>query len=375
MTRIKLDNIVKEFTADNSTIVAVDNVSMDIRDGEFLVLVGPSGCGKTTTLRCIAGLESVTDGTVKFNDDNVTDLRSSDRDVSMVFQNYALYPHMSVRKNIGFGLRMSTKLSSEDINTRVTEAAEMLGISDLMGKKPKELSGGQQQRVALGRAIVRDPRVFLMDEPLSNLDAKLRTQMRTEIQELQNDLDITTVYVTHDQTEAMAMGDRIAVLNDGMIQQVGRPEELYREPVNEFVANFIGDPSINLFTATVDGDALQGPGDLHINLNDSTPVSGHREVRVGIRPEDIHVTEHGNHTATVSVVEQMGNENFLYVDVSDHEFTFRSSSTIQPNEGEQVSFTFDEQSLYIFDADTGETLKMKSSIEQAPSLENSSSTA
>ena len=260
MSGITLDTVRKEFGDGSDAVLAVEDIDLEIEDGEFLVLVGPSGCGKTTTLRCIAGLEDVTSGSIRFGTRDVTPLRARDRDVAMVFQNYALYPHMSVQKNIGFGLRLSTQLSSAEINQRVGDTAAMLGISDLLGDKPKELSGGQQQRVALGRAIIREPEVFLMDEPLSNLDAKLRAQMRTELQELQHELGTTTVYVTHDQTEAMAMGDRIAVMNDGVLQQVGPPEDVYLSPTNEFVAEFIGSPSINLFTADVEGTGTPSRG-------------------------------------------------------------------------------------------------------------------
>jgi multiple sugar transport system ATP-binding protein len=222
----------------------------------------------------------------------------------MVFQNYALYPHMNVRKNIGFGLKLSSKRTSADIRERVESTAEMLGISDLLDKRPRDLSGGQQQRVALGRAIIREPEVFLMDEPLSNLDAKLRSEMRTELQELQHDLDVTTVYVTHDQTEAMAMGDRIAVMNDGELQQVGAAEEVYASPTNEFVANFIGSPSINLFTADVAGGTLRGPGGFEYRLDDPSWVDGYDRVRVGVRPEDIRLVESGGNAAEASVVER-----------------------------------------------------------------------
>ncbi|WP_276273185.1 ABC transporter ATP-binding protein [Haloarcula litorea] len=359
MARIDLDTIRKEFSdPDAGTIVAVEDLDLTVRDGEFLVLVGPSGCGKTTTLRSVAGLEEVTSGTITFDDADVTDLRARDRDVAMVFQNYALYPHMNVRRNIGFGLRLSSELSGEEIDQRVDEAAEMLGISELLIKKPRDLSGGQQQRVALGRAIVRDPEVFLMDEPLSNLDAKLRAQMRTELQELQHELDVTTVYVTHDQTEAMAMGDRIAVMNDGELQQVGTAEEVYRTPENEFVADFIGSPSINLFTAEVDGETLHGPGGFSYRLSEAGPLGDRDRVRVGIRPEDLRLTESGNE-ATVTVVEPMGNENFLYMRMGDHDVTARIDPSVRPDPDETVTLGFDEASLYLFDAATGDALKTK----------------
>ncbi|WP_136590410.1 ABC transporter ATP-binding protein [Salinigranum halophilum] len=359
MSGITLETVRKEFGDGGETVLAVDDVDLEIADGEFLVLVGPSGCGKTTTLRCIAGLEDVTAGTISFGTRDVTPLRARDRDVAMVFQNYALYPHMSVKKNIGFGLRLSTQLSSAEIDSRVEETAEMLGISELLGDKPKELSGGQQQRVALGRAIIREPEVFLMDEPLSNLDAKLRAQMRTELQELQHQLGTTTVYVTHDQTEAMAMGDRIAVMNDGVLQQVGRPEEVYLSPTNEFVADFIGSPSINLFTADVDGTTLSGPGGFTYDLSAASLVDGRDRVRVGIRPEDMTLVPEGGTQATVNVAEHMGNENFLYLDLAGRELTARIDSAIRPEAGQTIQFTFEEEALYLFDTRTGEAVKTK----------------
>ncbi len=242
MAQLELDNLVKTFSDGSDEVVAVDTVNMSLNDGEFLVLVGPSGCGKSTTLRMVAGLETVTEGDILIGDESVIGTEPRDRDIAMVFQNYALYPHMTAEENMSFGLKMTTDLDTETIEQRVTETAEMMGIEDLLDDPPKELSGGQQQRVALGRAIVRDPAVFLMDEPLSNLDAKLRTKMRTELKSLQNELDVTTIYVTHDQTEAMTMGDRIAILDDGVLQQVGTPLECYHRPANRFVAGFIGSP-------------------------------------------------------------------------------------------------------------------------------------
>ena len=360
MATIDIDDLRKEFEIDGGGILAaVDDVSLTIEDGEFLVLVGPSGCGKTTTLRCVAGLEEVTSGGIRFDGDDVTDLRARDRDVAMVFQNYALYPHMNVRKNLGFGLKLSSERTSAEIRERVEEVATLLGISDLLEKHPRDLSGGQQQRVALGRAIIREPEVFLMDEPLSNLDAKLRSEMRTELQELQHDLDVTTMYVTHDQTEAMAMGDRIAIMNDGQLQQVGTAEEVYSDPTNEFVARFIGSPSINLFSATVADGTLQGPGEFTYDLDDPSWVAGRDRVRVGIRPEDIRLVESGGNTAETSVVEPMGNENFLYADLAGQELTARIASALRPTPGETVRFDFDETALYLFDSETGDSLKTK----------------
>nr|WP_233340986.1 ABC transporter ATP-binding protein [Haloprofundus sp. MHR1] len=359
MAKIDITNLRKTFGDGGEQIVAVDDFDLTIEDGEFLVFVGPSGCGKTTTLRCIAGLEDVTDGTIEFNGTDVTDKRARERDVAMVFQNYALYPHMTVRKNIGFPLRLSTKQTSEEIDSRVQNVAELLGIEDLLEKKPKELSGGQQQRVALGRAIIRDPEVFLMDEPLSNLDAKLRSTMRTELQELQQELGVTTAYVTHDQTEAMAMGDRIVVLNGGVLQQVGTASEVYRSPTNEFVAGFIGSPSINLFTAAVEGNTLTGPGGFSYVLEEESLVEGRSQVRVGIRPEDLTLASDGSLPSEVTVVEQMGNENFLYAKMDHVDITARIQSEIQPTEGSVVEFGFEEDDLYLFDAETTEAIKTK----------------
>jgi multiple sugar transport system ATP-binding protein len=359
MSGINITQLDKVYDSGAEGVVAVKDLSVDIDDGEFLVLVGPSGCGKSTTLRCLAGLEDVTEGSIRFGDEDVTEYRASERDVAMVFQNYALYPHMTVRSNIGFGLKLSTKMTGDEIEQKVESVAEMLGISELLDEKPKALSGGQQQRVALGRAIVREPSVFLMDEPLSNLDAKLRSEMRTELQELQADLDVTTVYVTHDQTEAMAMGDRIAVMDGGVLQQVGSPEEVYRSPVNRFVADFIGSPSINLLTADVEGDTLDGPGRFTYELDDAEPVADHDRVSVGIRPEDIEVVESGRNTADVTVVEPMGNENFLYMEMAGHELTARVDPAVRPTEGSHVSFDFDEAALYLFDFEAGDALKTK----------------
>ncbi|ELZ28518.1 ABC transporter [Halogeometricum pallidum JCM 14848] len=361
MATIDITKLRKEFGDEGEQIVAVEDLDLTIEDGEFMVFVGPSGCGKTTTLRCVAGLEDVSSGSIEFDGVDVTDQRARERNVAMVFQNYALYPHMTVRKNIGFPLRLSTKQSSDEIDERVEEIATLLGIESLLDDKPKELSGGQQQRVALGRAIIRDPEVFLMDEPLSNLDAKLRSVMRTELQELQQELDVTTAYVTHDQVEAMAMGDRIAILNEGRLQQVGDANEVYRSPTNEFVAGFIGSPSINLVTAEVDGDTLVGPGNFEYVLDDVSWVDGRSRVRVGVRPEDMHLVEDGagSMPSEVTVVEHMGNENFLYARMGEVDLTARVPSKMRPPEGSRVRFDFDEEDLYLFDVDTQESVKTK----------------
>jgi multiple sugar transport system ATP-binding protein len=254
---VSIQNVEKEYyDSDVGTIRAVDDVTIHVKSGEFLSIVGPSGSGKSTILRMIAGLEDITGGTISIDGEVVNSVPPQDRDVAMVFQNYALYPHMNVRKNMSYGLKLTTDLSKDEIERRVEDAAEMMGIEDLLEKKPSSLSGGQQQRVATGRAIVRNPRVFLMDEPLSNLDAKLRLHMRTELQRIQEEFDTTAIYVTHDQEEAMTMSDRVAVLADGVIQQLGTPAEIYSSPANRFVADFIGNPPMNFIDVEVDGTTL-----------------------------------------------------------------------------------------------------------------------
>ena len=296
---------------------AVDQLCLDIADGEFLVLVGPSGCGKSTSLRMLAGLEDVNGGRILIGDKDVTDVPPKNRDIAMVFQNYALYPHMSVRENMGFALKIAG-VSKEEINKRVEEAAKILDLEPYLDRKPKALSGGQRQRVAMGRAIVRKPQVFLMDEPLSNLDAKLRVQTRTQIASLQRELGVTTVYVTHDQTEALTMGDRIAVLAGGLLQQVGTPQEMYERPANEFVAGFIGSPAMNLGTFTVDGEwAKIGPA--RVPLSEATraaltPEDGGK-IKIGFRPEGLEVVDEtvkGTIPVEVDFVEELGSDAYVY---------------------------------------------------------------
>ena len=355
---LRLDGVTKRFEESGGEVVAVDHASMDIYVGEFVVFVGPSGCGKTTTLRMVAGLEDPSEGRVEINGENVAGRDPRERNVAMVFQNYALYPHKTVRENLAFPLTIR-KYPKDERQQKVEETAEMLGIGELLDRQPRDLSGGQQQRVALGRAIIRDPELFLFDEPLSNLDAKLRAQMRTELQELQHELGVTTVYVTHDQTEAMAMGDRIAVMNDGKLQQVGKPEEVYRTPTNEFVADFIGSPSINLFTAEVTGDTLVGPGGFSYTLDDPSHVEGYDHIRVGIRPEDMRLVPDGGNDVDVTVVEPMGNENFLYLTMGDIDMTARVDSAMRPQAGETVQFAFEEDALYLFDPESGDAIKTK----------------
>ena len=296
---------------------AVDQLCLDIADGEFLVLVGPSGCGKSTSLRMLAGLEDVNGGRILIGDKDVTDVPPKNRDIAMVFQNYALYPHMSVRENMGFALKIAG-VPKEEINKRVEEAAKILDLEPYLDRKPKAMSGGQRQRVAMGRAIVRKPQVFLMDEPLSNLDAKLRVQTRTQIASLQRELGVTTVYVTHDQTEALTMGDRIAVLAGGLLQQVGTPQEMYERPANEFVAGFIGSPAMNLGTFTVDGEwAKIGPA--RVPLSEATraaltPEDGGK-IKIGFRPEGLEVVDEtvkGTLPVEVDFVEELGSDAYVY---------------------------------------------------------------
>ncbi|MBV0902646.1 ABC transporter ATP-binding protein [Haloarcula salina] len=350
MSEVTLSNVSKVYDDD---VLAVNELSLTVSDGEFVVVVGPSGCGKSTTLRMIAGLETVTAGEIAIGDEVVNDVRPQDRNIAMVFQSYALYPHMTVRENMSFGLRLSGEYD-EQIDERVEEAAELLEISDLLDDYPKQLSGGQQQRVALGRAIVRDPEVFLMDEPLSNLDAKLRTQMRTEIQRIQEELDVTTIYVTHDQTEAMTMADHIVILNGGELQQVDPPEQCYDEPNNKFVAGFIGSPSMNFFDVTataIDGGTRFESPDVALDLGVDIPTG---DYTLGVRPEDFVAGRAGEYIDTVvDVVEPMGSDNFLYLETtgSSMEVVARVDSEYRPHRGDEISLGFDTDDMHLFNAD------------------------
>ncbi|MBB6646049.1 ABC transporter ATP-binding protein [Halobellus ruber] len=367
MATLELDSITKTFQDDNGEIVAVDDISMAIDDGEFLVVVGPSGCGKSTMLRMVAGLESITAGTVSLDGRVINDVKSQERNIAMVFQSYALYPHMSVRENMSFGLEESTDLPDDEIAEMVSETAELLGIPNLLDRKPTDLSGGQQQRVALGRAIVRDPEVFLMDEPLSNLDAKLRAQMRTELQRLQEDLDVTTVYVTHDQTEAMTMGDRIAILNDGRLQQVATPLECYHEPANQFVAGFLGEPSMNFFDVryadgVLVGDALEYPVGPDIRAS----LEGATDLVLGIRPEDVELAERVSNdhdfATVVDVVEPMGDENTVHLrfETGNQTLIATADGFTRIAAGDAVTARIPEDAIHIFDRETGEALHNRS---------------
>ncbi|QSX00699.1 ABC transporter ATP-binding protein [Haloterrigena alkaliphila] len=366
MTEVTIDGVTKTFQDSNGEIVAVDDVTIEIEDGEFLVLVGPSGCGKSTTLRMVAGLETVTDGSIRLDGRSIEHRQPKDRNVAMVFQSYALYPHMTVRENMRFGLEESTDLGDEEMDRLVEESAEMMGIGELLDRKPSDLSGGQQQRVALGRAIVRDPDVFLMDEPLSNLDAKLRSQMRTELQRIQEELGVTTIYVTHDQTEAMTMSDRIAVLNDGRLMQVGTPLECYHRPANRFVADFIGDPSMNFVDVTRRDDALVTTdggltyplaADVAANLGDAT------DLVLGVRPEDVEIdggSAADEHTvaATIDVIEPTGDDNVVYLDLDDVDLSLVATvdGMRRLESGDEVTVGIPEDAIHVFDRATGEAL-------------------
>ncbi|WP_226013540.1 ABC transporter ATP-binding protein [Halomicrobium salinisoli] len=365
MGTIEIDEVRKEYDSDEGTIVAVDGVSLSVDDGEFVTIVGPSGSGKSTLLRMLAGLESITDGTISIDGETINDVPPQDRGVAMVFQEYALYPHMSVRKNMTYGLKLTTDLAKEEINRRVEETAEMMGIEDLLEKKPGNLSGGQQQRVATGRAIVRDPEVFLFDEPLSNLDAKLRLHMRTELQRIQEDLGTTSIYVTHDQTEAMTMSDRIVILDEGEIQQVGTPEEVYARPSNRFVADFIGSPSMNFFDVTIEGNRLVG-ADFEYAVSDDLLDSVDQDVDpgnlvLGIRPEHIAIADDDTNTIEVhlDVLEHEGSDNYLYLVNEETEWTVRVPGNEMMEAGTNVDLTLPEEHLHLFDQETGRNVLLR----------------
>jgi multiple sugar transport system ATP-binding protein len=358
MANVTFDNVNKLY----GDFHAVKDMNIEIGDGEFMVLVGPSGCGKTTALRMIAGLEEISSGTLRIGDRVVNDVAPKDRDIAMVFQSYALYPHMSVKENLAFGLKLR-KVSKPEIERRVNEAAETIQLQKLLERKPKELSGGQRQRVALGRAIVREPAVFLMDEPLSNLDAKLRVQTRAEIARLHQRLKTTVVYVTHDQVEAMTMGSRIAVMSEGLLMQVGTPQQLYDHPANRFVAGFIGSPAMNFVAVELEGGRLRGPGDWSVPLppraRDSI-ASGTRKVVAGFRPEHLEIgepgPEHGSFRARADVVEYLGNEELLHVNAADQDIVAIVNSSHRVRPGDIVDLIIPLDKVHLFDGETGETL-------------------
>ncbi|WP_066518186.1 ABC transporter ATP-binding protein [Curtobacterium ammoniigenes] len=345
---------------------AVDALDLQVADGEFLVLVGPSGCGKSTSLRMLAGLEEVNTGNILIGDRDVTDIPPKDRDIAMVFQNYALYPHMTVAENMGFALKIAG-VGKEERAQRVLEAAKLLDLEEYLGRKPKALSGGQRQRVAMGRAIVRQPQVFLMDEPLSNLDAKLRVQTRTQIASLQRRLGVTTVYVTHDQTEALTMGDRIAVLKDGVLQQVGTPRDLYEKPNNVFVAGFIGSPAMNLFPADVVEGGIRLGNMSHAIERDTIANARANRVTVGLRPEDAIVSTTGEGLeVVVDVVEELGADGYLYghtdIDNQRVDIVARVDGRRHPSIGDTVYVTPKTGHVHVFDTESGERLSNNSVV-------------
>ena len=372
MSSLSLKNICKVYP---NGFEAVKNFNLEIADQEFIIFVGPSGCGKSTTLRMIAGLEEISSGELKIGDRVVNDVEPKDRDIAMVFQNYALYPHMTVYDNMAFGLKLR-KVPKDEIDKMVREAAKILDLTKLLDRKPKALSGGQRQRVAMGRAIVRNPKVFLMDEPLSNLDAKLRVQMRIEIAKLHQRLGTTIIYVTHDQTEAMTLGTRIVVMKDGIVQQVDTPQNLYEKPGNLFVAGFMGSPQMNFLDAVVEvkGDAaclkvagktIALPADKSKKLIDGG-YNG-KTVTFGIRPEDVYDSEEmvnkfkdkypdGVFESTVRVYELLGAEVFLYFDLEETSITARVDPRTTARPGDNIKFAFDTEKIHVFDKDTEETI-------------------
>ncbi len=362
MAEVKIEKVTKVYPGD---VTAVNDISIDVADKEFLVLVGPSGCGKSTLLRMIAGLEEITKGEISIGERIVNDIAPKDRDIAMVFQNYALYPHMTVYKNMAFGLQLR-KFKKDEIDLRVRQAAAILGIENLLDRKPKALSGGQRQRVAVGRAIVRQPQVFLFDEPLSNLDAKLRAQMRTEISKLHERLQATMIYVTHDQVEAMTMGDRIAVMLDGVVQQIADPLELYEKPVNRFVAGFIGSPPMNFIEGNLsveNGVCVFDEGDFKLtlpkDLTEKIESKSGREITLGIRPEHMSVAG-GDSSLTfkakVEVVEPMGAESYLYLTTTKSNITARVDPHVRPDTGQSIELALEPDRLHFFDKQNEEAL-------------------
>lgn len=366
MVEIALKNIHKQY--ENNDFYSVTDFNLDIKDREFIVFVGPSGCGKSTTLRMIAGLEDITEGELYIGETLMNDVAPKDRDIAMVFQNYALYPHMTVYDNMAFGLKLR-KYKKEEIKKRVEEAAEILGLTEFLKRKPAALSGGQRQRVALGRAIVRDAKVFLMDEPLSNLDAKLRVAMRAEIAKLHRRLKTTTIYVTHDQTEAMTMADRIVIMKDGFVQQIGSPKDVYNTPVNAFVAGFIGSPAMNFFNVTLDDNIITNGKGLRITIPEgrrkSLAEKGYdgKELLFGIRPEDIHSEQVALEANPGSIVhsevvvsELLGAETMLYTRVDNTEFISKVDARDFHQPGEFIDLSFNLNKGHFFDIATEEVI-------------------
>lgn len=353
MAKVTLKNVVKKY--DTKTII--NNISLEIKDKEFLVLVGSSGCGKSTILRMIAGLEGITDGEIYIDDKCVNNVHPKDRDIAFVFQSYALYPHMTVYENIAFPLKMRN-FKKEEIDKKVKEAANILNLTEYLNRKPKQLSGGQRQRVALGRAIVRNPKVFLMDEPLSNLDAKLRVQMRSEIKKLHEKLQTTFIYVTHDQTEALTMGDRIVVLDKGVIQQVDKPEEIYYNPANTFVGGFLGSPSMNFINCKIQDNTIRLNNDYIVYLSEEQKslLKGYQDVIVGIRPEKMDI-ENSNYNLTVPVdiSEMLGSEKIVYFEINGAKCSAKVDA--QKHFDKEITLKFNTNDFLFFDSHTKERIR------------------
>jgi multiple sugar transport system ATP-binding protein len=364
MAIVEIEKVSKRY----GDVVAVQNFTLTTKDGEFVVLVGPSGCGKTTTMRMVAGLESITEGSIRIAGRDVAGMIPRERDVAMVFQNYALFPHMNVFGNMSFGLRLR-KLPKQQIENQVRKAANILGIENLLHRKPKELSGGQRQRVALGRAIVRDPQVFLMDEPLSNIDAKLRVEMRGEITKLQRRLGVTTFYVTHDQVEAMSMGDRVVVMLEGQIQQVGTPRDLYRKPMNRYVAGFIGSPAMNFVRAHIGEDGIVSAGEdfrlfMRGPVMEAVRKRGLSEVWTGVRPEHLKIRRQGDAASknvirgTVEVVEPQGSTTLIQLSVgNDLRMHALLEAHLEPAVGERLDLWVGDDAVYVFDPATDQSIQ------------------
>ncbi len=356
MANVILDNLVKHY----GKTPVLHGIDLEVSDGEFVVLVGPSGCGKSTTLRMIAGLEDITSGQVSIGDRVVNNLEPKDRNIAMVFQNYAIYPHMTVRKNIGFGLRTSKKSKAEKLQ-RINEVAAMLDMTELLDRKPGQLSGGQRQRVAIGRAMVRDPDVFLFDEPLSNLDAQLRTQMRLEIKKLHQRVGRTIIFVTHDQVEAMTMADRIVIMKDGHIQQIGSPFEVFHKPANQFVARFIGAPPMNMLEGRYQQGKLHLQDDIVLDLGGrvfsaaaASKLAEHPQVVIGMRPDDLRVTsEPGHFKGEVALIEPLGSETLVYANVGAKELIAKAPGRVPPTAGDQVSLAIESELIHLFDTRDG----------------------
>ena len=348
MSFLELQNITKVYP--NGT-KAVNETSLNIEKGEFVVFVGPSGCGKSTLLRMIAGLEDITSGEITLDDNVINKIDPSERDVAMVFQNYALYPHMTVYNNMAYGLK-NRGISKQEIEDKVNEVAKLLEIDQYLSRKPSMLSGGQRQRVAMGRAIVRNPKIFLFDEPLSNLDAKLRNQMRLEIKKLQRQMDVTSIFVTHDQTEAMTLGDRIVVINNGIVEQVGTPKDIYSKPNTKFVAEFIGSPQMNIFNCKIDNGIAKIDNN-SINLDKSINID---DASIGVRPDDIQISNSGSISCKASLVEYLGSDMIIYSSIGDQEFSCKLSSKIDVKAGDEFKFNIQPSLVHVFDNSSGKRL-------------------